>query len=84
MRWSCTGRGTFSINVMPAKAGTHDTMPSAIQREKRLKKWNSAWKVRRINEVNPQWTDLWHESGEILTHGPGGRSPPDPTEEQIR
>ena len=62
----------------------HDTMASAIQREKRMKKWNRAWKVRRINEVNPQWIDLWQASGEILSHGPGGRSPPDLAEEKIR
>ena len=62
----------------------HDTMASAIQREKRMKKWNRAWKVRRINEVNPQWIDLWQASGEILSHGPGGRSPPDLAEVKIR
>ena len=34
----------------------------AIQREKRLKKWNRAWKIRLIEEANPGWKDL---SGEI-------------------
>jgi putative endonuclease len=32
---------------------------SAIEREKRLKKWNRAWKVRLIEEDNPNWDDLY-------------------------
>jgi len=32
---------------------------SAIRREKRLKKWNRAWKVRLIEEANPNWDDLF-------------------------
>jgi putative endonuclease len=31
---------------------------TAIQREKRLKKWNRAWKVDLIEQANPQWLDL--------------------------
>lgn len=37
----------------------HDDMESAIVREKRLKKWNRAWKLRLIEEQNPEWTDLY-------------------------
>jgi putative endonuclease len=36
----------------------HADMYEAIQREKRLKKWNRAWKIRLIEEMNPQWQDL--------------------------
>ena len=36
----------------------HDDMYEAIQREKRLKKWNRAWKIRLIEEMNPEWKDL--------------------------
>jgi putative endonuclease len=36
----------------------HATMEYAIQREKRIKKWNRAWKIRLIEESNPQWDDL--------------------------
>ncbi len=36
----------------------HDEMYEAIQREKRLKKWNRAWKIRLIEEMNPEWRDL--------------------------
>jgi putative endonuclease len=37
----------------------HQTMGSAIQKEKLLKKWNRAWKVRLINLNNPEWQDLY-------------------------
>jgi putative endonuclease len=38
---------------------SHGTMESAIQREKRLKKWNRAWKLALIEAMNPCWEDLW-------------------------
>ena len=31
----------------------------AIQREKRLKKWNRSWKDELINKSNPKWVDLY-------------------------
>jgi len=34
------------------------TMDEAIRREKQLKKWNRAWKIRIIEEMNPDWIDL--------------------------
>ena len=37
---------------------TGETMYSVITREKQLKKWNRAWKVRLIEEMNPGWADL--------------------------
>ncbi|GAB2174798.1 GIY-YIG nuclease family protein [Dongia sp. agr-C8] len=37
----------------------HATMPLAIAREKRLKTWNRAWKVRLINKDNAEWDDLF-------------------------
>jgi putative endonuclease len=37
----------------------HDSAESAITREKQLKKWNRAWKVRLIEEANPYWNDLY-------------------------
>ena len=32
---------------------------AAILREKRLKKWNRAWKIRLIEDLNPNWDDLY-------------------------
>ena len=37
----------------------HDTMTSAILREKRLKNWKRKWKLELIEENNPQWLDLY-------------------------
>ena len=37
----------------------HEDMENAIIREKRLKKWNRAWKLRLIEEMNPEWKDLY-------------------------
>ena len=34
---------------------------SAIEREKRLKKWNRKWKLELIERMNPQWKDLYDE-----------------------
>ena len=39
----------------------HDNMISAITREKQIKKWNRAWKLRLIEEKNPEWRDLWSQ-----------------------
>ena len=39
----------------------HETMPDAIVREKRIKRWNRAWKLRLINQVNPEWRDLYDD-----------------------
>ncbi len=37
----------------------HETMVSAIEREKRLKKWKRAWKLRLILSTNPNRQDLY-------------------------
>ncbi len=37
----------------------HEDIVSAIQREKQIKKWNRAWKIRLIEEQNPEWNDLY-------------------------
>jgi putative endonuclease len=31
----------------------------ALQREKRLKKWNRKWKIELIEKSNPKWLDLY-------------------------
>jgi len=37
----------------------HDTIEAAINREKQMKEWRRAWKLRRIEEMNPDWNDLF-------------------------
>jgi putative endonuclease len=41
----------------------HETMESAIVREKALKGWNRSWKLRMIEEGNLEWRDLYEELG---------------------
>jgi putative endonuclease len=35
------------------------TIEEAITREKATKKWNRAWKIRLIEQANPDWDDLF-------------------------
>jgi len=37
----------------------HTRMDEAILREKQIKKWNRAWKIKLIEDANPDWQDLW-------------------------
>jgi len=39
----------------------HETMGAAIQREKNIKNWKRTWKLKRIEEMNPQWRNLYFE-----------------------
>jgi putative endonuclease len=39
----------------------HEDAEAAIQREKRLKEWHRAWKIRLIEARNPDWRDLYPE-----------------------
>jgi putative endonuclease len=32
---------------------------TALLRERQMKKWNRAWKLRLIEEQNPEWADLY-------------------------
>ncbi|MCH9808384.1 MAG: GIY-YIG nuclease family protein [Alphaproteobacteria bacterium] len=48
----------------------HETMPDAINRETRLKKWKRAWKVRLIEQMNPEWLDLFDEKNGVIREGP--------------
>ena len=41
----------------------HDTIETAITREKQMKEWKRGWKLRVIEEKNPEWNDLF----DILT-----------------
>ena len=37
----------------------HESMASAIEREKQLKEWKRAWKLKLIESFNPGWQDLY-------------------------
>jgi putative endonuclease len=37
----------------------HGDIQAAIAREKQIKGWNRAWKIRLIEKGNPNWDDLY-------------------------
>ncbi|TXN63412.1 GIY-YIG nuclease family protein [Methylobacterium sp. WL6] len=37
----------------------YDRIVDAIDREKALKKWRRDWKIRLIEDLNPEWSDLY-------------------------
>jgi putative endonuclease len=39
----------------------HETMESAIRREKAIKEWKRLWKLEMIEKNNPEWLDLYPE-----------------------
>ena len=61
----------------------HEEMASAIQREKRIKKWLRAWKIALIEAANPNWRDLAVDLGfdmvtstRLITPPSSPRTPP--------
>ena len=56
----------------------HDDINAAITREKRLKRWNRAWKIELIEKQNSGWNDLYDRLiGEIaLSDHPFSQFPP--------
>ena len=41
----------------------HETMESAITREKAIKRWKRDWKIELIQRDNPSWGDLYDDLG---------------------
>lgn len=51
---------TYEVNRL-VYYEVHDDIREAITREKRIKKWRRAWKIRMIQENNPEWDDLYDQ-----------------------
>ena len=41
----------------------HETMDSAIRREKSIKRWHRQWKMQLVEAENPTWRDLAEDFG---------------------
>jgi putative endonuclease len=39
----------------------HGSMETAIVREKQIKEWKRQWKMRLIEQMNPEWKDMWDD-----------------------
>ena len=57
------GRGSVFCKRYGVKrlvlAERHESIDAAILREKALKAWQRAWKIRLVEEANPLWDDLF-------------------------
>ncbi|MDT0630263.1 GIY-YIG nuclease family protein [Rubrivirga sp. S365] len=61
----------------------HADVQDAIRREKQIKKWRRAWKLRLIEESNSAWRDLYADWCEALTRSrPAPRNRPSPVHER--
>jgi putative endonuclease len=50
----------YSVHILVYFEQT-ENVQSALLREKQLKKWKREWKVKLIEEKNPEWKDLYDE-----------------------
>ncbi len=74
---------TDAVDGFTKKYGVHRlvwyesaaTALAAIAREKRLKKWNRAWKLRLIEKTNPDWKDLYNDIAEWMPDTPSAPPP---------
>lgn len=41
----------------------HDSLQSALERERRIKRWARSWKIDLIRSRNPDWRDLFDDFG---------------------
>jgi putative endonuclease len=55
----------YGVHI-PVWYGFHEDINLAIAREKRIKRWNRAWKIKLIEKENSGWNCLWEKfTGEI-------------------
>ncbi|HEX7848495.1 MAG TPA: GIY-YIG nuclease family protein [Sphingomonas sp.] len=40
---------------------SHESLDGARLRERRMKQWRRAWKIREIEGFNPDWDDLYDQ-----------------------
>lgn len=64
----------YRVHV-PVWYEVHETMETAIRRERAIKEWKRAWKIELIEAGNPQWRDLYANiAGLVPAHDvPGAR-----------
>ena len=54
----------------------HDDLQEARRRELQMKEWKRAWKVKRIEEQNLEWEDLYPTLFDAAVAAPGPRPSP--------
>ena len=46
---------------------SHESRNAAFKRERQIKEWRRAWKLRLIEETNPGWRDLNDDLNNLLS-----------------
>jgi putative endonuclease len=46
---------------------SHESRNAAFKRERQIKEWRRAWKLRLIEETNPDWRDLNDDLNNLLS-----------------
>jgi len=49
----------YKVSILVYYQQSED-IEAAIQREKQLKAWHRDWKIKLIEETNPNWNDLYY------------------------
>jgi putative endonuclease len=52
----------------------HETLDRAIAREKQLKEWRRLWELRLIEQMNPEWRNLFDPQTGEISSGPFDKS----------
>jgi len=52
--------GKYGLNQL-VYVERHERIEDAIAREKAMKRWKRAWKLRLIRQMNPHWLDLFEQ-----------------------
>ncbi len=52
----------------------HNSMAEAIRREKQIKEWRRAWKIRLILSFNPEWLNLFDPLTGAIAFGPADKN----------
>ena len=60
---------TYKIHIL-VYYETHHLMVDAITREHGIKEWRRQWKIRLIENMNPEWLDLFDENTGKISDGP--------------
>jgi putative endonuclease len=46
---------------------SHESRETAFRRERQIKEWRRSWKLRLIEEMNPDWRDLNDDLNNLLS-----------------
>ena len=60
-RWSAKNKFMKIFQDLVQDPEVHESYVEAARREKRFKNWCRQWKLNLIEELNPEWRDLYED-----------------------